>query len=630
MTLKNTVFSDPVSIFKNLLDRRVFFLAIVCFVLPTVWVSSAVADSAAEVRSRDQLAVRLEPFYRVWSGKQDRFAVHVDASVKIKDKLESIDVRVAKFDNESFDFVATHSDYAVEVYRRESVTAMVLPKHERVFIGEGSLDASIVESGDHLGPLGLAKRLSSSASMMGTFVTMLSLGDAKSLLSMVSSFVKIEQLDGEATWQLAGKVQVWFDEDNGGSRMNLRFEDNHATITLAAEPTPASDAVWTRYEQVSVARAEMEQQISRGIRRAWEVVWPSAELTHPSQVAKQVAHGELQYVDGQRLVLLAGTPEDVGQAHGELLKVETQRCIDSVLNAFGTVQTINSGRWFRHDLAAAYKRLKPHIPADHIAETRALAASVGQSPELLEQLNVFPELFHCSGFAVFDSATIDGKLYHGRVLDYMTTIGLQDSATTFVISVDGKIPFANVGYAGFTGSVSGMNTEAISLGEMGGGGEGQWDGVPMATLMRRALEECSTLDEVTDLWTKSPRTCEYYYVFADGETNDAVGVAATPDKIELIRPGQFDERLGQGIADAVVLSAGSRLEELRKRVTDNHGKIDAEMAMWLMSRPVAMTSNLHNVLFVPADGVFYVANASHNLPAAERPYVKFELNKLVK
>ncbi|MCS7466817.1 hypothetical protein NZK35_09195 [Stieleria sp. ICT_E10.1] len=29
----------------------------------------------------------------------------------------------------------------------------------------------------------------------------------------------------------------------------------------------------------------------------------------------------------------------------------------------------------------------------------------------------------------------------------------------------------------------------------------------------------------------------------------------------------------------------------------------------LMSRPVAMQSNLHNVLFVPADQVMYVANA---------------------
>jgi hypothetical protein len=174
-----------------------------------------------------------------------------------------------------------------------------------------------------------------------------------------------------------------------------------------------------------------------------------------------------------------------------------------------------------------------------------------------------------------------------------------------------------------------MNAEAISLGEMGGRGEGKWDGAPMATLMRRALEECDSLAEVEELWTNSPRTCEYYYVFADGKTNEAVGVSATPEAIEFIKSGQSHERLGEGIKDAVVLSAGSRLEELRRRVTEKHGQFDAELGQWLMSRPVAMESNLHNVLFVPADGVLYVANASHGKPAAEMPYMKVDLKKLL-
>jgi hypothetical protein len=259
-----------------------------------------------------------------------------------------------------------------------------------------------------------------------------------------------------------------------------------------------------------------------------------------------------------------------------------------------------------------------------------MAASLGLEDELAQTLNVFPELFHCSGFAVYGKATVGGKLYHGRVLDYMTTIGLQDAATTFIVAPEGQNAFANVGYAGFIGSVSGMNARGISLGEMGGRGEGQWDGVPMATLMRRALEECSTLDDVKTLWTNSPRTCEYYYVFADGKTNQAVGVAATPDSIQFVQPGQGHELLGPGIADAVVLSAGSRLETLRERVTQRYGQIDADVAQWLMSRPVAMQSNLHNVLFVPADGVLYVANASHNKPAAERPYVRLDLKELLK
>ena len=48
-----------------------------------------------------------------------------------------------------------------------------------------------------------------------------------------------------------------------------------------------------------------------------------------------------------------------------------------------------------------------------------------------------------------------------------------------------------------------------------------------------------------------------------------------------------------------------------------------------MCRPVAMESNMHNVLFVPEDGLLYVANASHSKPAAEMPYTKLDLGALL-
>ena len=79
----------------------------------------------------------------------------------------------------------------------------------------------------------------------------------------------------------------------------------------------------------------------------------------------------------------------------------------------------------------------------------------------------------------------------------------------------------------------------------------------------------------------------------------------------------------------MVLSAGSRLETLRARVIEKHGQIDSEVSKWLMSRPVAMQSNLHNVLFVPELGILHVANASHSKPAAEQPYVELNLNQLL-
>lgn len=600
-------------------------MAIRIGLLLALLVPAVAARAEAPAGSVAQLAESLRPWVVPLQGGE-AYEWRAETLVPIDGRTQPIEIRLARYDGESFDLDLLHPEYSVRLRRRSDLMAMALPHHHVVFLGRGEIDPV-----DHLAPRDLAKRLVSPESLVATVAPLLGQVDreaAPQTLAGLAALALRPTYDAESGWWRTGKAEFRFQE--AGRSFELRQGEVRATAKLQERPSaPEAGDAWPGLRVEELSRRELERQLARGLRRALEIAAPGSGLTAPAQQNRQVPHGELRWIEGQRVVLLRGTPEEIGQAHGELLPAEARRCIDSVLYAFGTVQTIRTGRWFRHDLESAYARLAPHIPEDHRRETRALAASLGESPELAEALNVFPELFHCSGFAVFGKATADGKLYHGRVLDYMTTIGLQDSATTFVVEVEGKIPFANVGYAGFIGSVSGMNARAISLGEMGGRGEGKWDGAPMATLMRRALEECSTLDEVMALWTKSPRTCEYYYVFADGKTNRAVGVAATPEKIEFVQPGAAHPLLGDGIPDAVVLSAGSRLAKLRERVVERHGRLDAEGGQWLMSRPVAMQSNLHNVLFVPEDGVLYVANADHRRPAAERPYVRLDLRELL-
>jgi dienelactone hydrolase len=569
-----------------------------------------------------QLSKQLEPWISVVTGKQRSFTVTGHIAPAVNGKAENVQLRLVRFDDESFDLELEHADYAVHIRRRANGVAFGLPKHQVVYLGEGD-----IEDSDHLKPAGMLERLVGSGTALQIPVQMIANAQASDVVSALTLLTKLEFSAEHQAWQF-DQTQIRFSPD--GSEISCKRDDSSVNLKLSfTSQERAAVEHWPSMRIERKPREEIEKQLARGVRRALEVLAPSPMLTSPRALAKQTPHGELMWIEGQRIALLHGSAQQIGNAHGELLKDEAVRCIDSVLYAFGSVQTVVTGRWFRDDLESAYERLSPHIPERHKVETRALAASLGMEPRLVEVLNVFPELFHCSGFAVFGNATADGKLYHGRVLDYMTTIGLQDAATTFIVAPDGMIPFANVGYAGFIGSVSGMNAEKISLGEMGGRGEGQWDGVPMATLMRRALEECSSLDMVKSLWQNSPRTCEYYYVFADGEERSAVGVAATPQSIQFVLPGEAHPLLGEGIEDSVVLSAGSRLEELRRRVQSGHGKIDVQAAMALMSRPVAMASNLHNVLFVPEDGVLYVANANHKQPAAERPYVKLDLQSLL-
>ena len=65
-------------------------------------------------------------------------------------------------------------------------------------------------------------------------------------------------------------------------------------------------------------------------------------------------------------------------------------------------------------------------------EVAGLADGAGINRGMAELANLFPEMFHCNGFALFGKATKDGKLIHGRLLDYMVGSGLQNYGIVIV------------------------------------------------------------------------------------------------------------------------------------------------------------------------------------------------------
>ena len=150
----------------------------------------------------------------------------------------------------------------------------------------------------------------------------------------------------------------------------------------------------------------------------------------------------------------------------------------------------------------------------------------------------------------------------------------------------------------------------------------------MSFLVRGALERCDTLDEVLAYFRDHPRTCEYYYVVSDGNSRTAVGLKATPDILEVVRPGTAHPQLPEPVADAVLMSAGDRYTHLVKRVRSRYGEIDAAALIELIDRPVAMRSNLHNAVFSPEERMLWVANAGRHTPACSEPYARYQWDDL--
>jgi hypothetical protein len=353
-----------------------------------------------------------------------------------------------------------------------------------------------------------------------------------------------------------------------------------------------------------------------------------------AQTTARCGQGWLETVDGLPVLHLKGTPYEMGYQHGALLKEHVRGNLDRILNVEGGKSLVKFGPIEvkpRDAIQSIIEIQKPFVPQKFIDEIAGLAAGAGIKPEEARVANFIPEMFHCSGFAIMNSATKDGTLYHGRVLDYAIDWGLQDHAVVIVCEPDGAIPFVNVSYAGFVGSVTGMNAEHVSIGEMGGGGLGHWNGMPMAFLVRDALERGKTIDDVLKIYRETPRTCEYFYVVADAKTNRAVGMEASWNVMTVIEPGTADPRLPRPVKDCALLSAGDRYQELVNRVEKGHGTFTHESALRLMDLGVAMKSNLHNVLFEPKSTKFWVSNASSDKkPAALQPYHSYQLSELLK
>jgi len=355
----------------------------------------------------------------------------------------------------------------------------------------------------------------------------------------------------------------------------------------------------------------------------------------PEPVRRLVAEegkGYLETVDGYRVLHLKGTPEEMGRQHGVLLKEAVTANVGFLLRERpGETLKVGDFAITRPMLASAMSTIfAGKVPDAYVREMRALAEGAGLPVERVVGSNLIPELFHCSGFALLAKATADGRLYHGRILDYGVDQRLQDHAVLVIQEPDGKVPFANVSYAGFIGSVTGMNTEQISIGEMGGGGVGQWNGVPMSLLVRMVLEGTRSLDEAVAVFRDNPRTCEYYYVIADARADSAVGMRAVPEKVEIVRAGEAHPLLPMPVAQTVILSAGDRYRKLAELIGAGVGKFTPESAIRLMDAPVAMKSNLHDVLMIPAEGVVYVANAAADgAPAWKQRYYRFDVRRLM-
>ncbi|MDD7984971.1 C45 family autoproteolytic acyltransferase/hydrolase [Lentisphaera marina] len=465
----------------------------------------------------------------------------------------------------------------------------------------------------------------------------------ESLGQDISSLCSLEELQNKKDFVIQKNESIYYLYLDGYMLAEITLKKSHldeakiffktGVMNLEFESSNYGSLIYRNSRAKKIVRpksVDMDRSLTRSLARYLQI--RHYEIFKPEKKEKYLKgkYGKLKRLHGMNYVYLKGSAYEIGWQHGKFLAEESRRVVDSTLYLMGMVYSIKTGDWFMDRIREAQASLDKHTPQEYIEELKGLAEGSQIPIEEIHLANYFPALFHCSGFTVKDDKTLNGIMYHGRVLDYMCRIGLQYDNAIFTVEKIGAIPFVNIGFAGFIGSVSGMNQEKISLGEMGGRGEGLWDGVPMPILMRMTLERASNLNEAKEIFSSNPRTCEYYYIFADGNDRSSTAVYAKPESIEFLDPGKNHKKLPHKVPSCLMIASGSRYESLHNSVKKS-SLIDEEKAIDLMNAPTAsMDNNLHSVLFIPENLKLWFSYAGVYNGAYDEEFVDLHLSDLLK
>jgi neutral ceramidase len=368
--------------------------------------------------------------------------------------------------------------------------------------------------------------------------------------------------------------------------------------------------------------------------------------------------------EGIPVLTASGNPYHVGFEEGRLLSQEIRQGTDEIFAYFRSelpVPLLN--RLMINTLAnRAWKKMEPYLTYAEFEQMRGLAEGSGVSFKRIKQIHAMPEIYPtlCANGAYWGRATADGRMIALRNLDWNRQMGIQNRAAVKWIRVPGRESYANIGYYGFAGVLSGLNENGISVGQIGAASSNEtMEGTPMPFMLKRVLENASSLAEAVRVFKMYPRTRGYNYVLTDAKAKEAVVLEATKDHLAIFWDEDAREKespyalilenalfrgdpaLDPQVRDLQLASKGNPKKkglempagsayEIRYRkqgelAQSHYGKITVETAQE-MAREIAPGSNIQSVVYAYPD--FWVANAKGDLKAAESGYVRFNAEEL--
>jgi hypothetical protein len=222
---------------------------------------------------------------------------------------------------------------------------------------------------------------------------------------------------------------------------------------------------------------------------------------------------ELKHVNGVPVLILEGTPEDMGKQTAALTAVPLQK----LFNFPRELAKKEGAEALWPILIATAKSMEPQFPPEHLKELEAGAQGAKIDRDLALLGNTFPDIskaYGCSSIIVGKERSATGGPLFGRNLDY-STLGYLDQYSMVTVRRPRdktKHAFASIGFPGMVGCLSGINDAGLALAvhevrKTKDGSPGlDTKGIPYTLAFRRLLEECTTVAEAEKLLRSMKRT----------------------------------------------------------------------------------------------------------------------------
>jgi len=336
--------------------------------------------------------------------------------------------------------------------------------------------------------------------------------------------------------------------------------------------------------------------------------------------------------DAVPVVVVRGTPGEMGLALGSLLKAEIQGLVKVFL---GTLQAAEPEEYSNEALDKAWASVGPYTSPRFEQELRGIAEGAGIPFETLRRLHMIPVVseYSCSGAAIWGKATRNGNLYQIRNLDYMTEVGLQDFPAVVVYIPDKGVAHVNVTFAGYIGVNTGMNAAGIALTEMGDSPASDkpydLDGVHFTTMFRDILYDAGSLDDAVSMVKEARRIKKYHYIIGDGASKQGVKMLAHAPDLVIWRDNDETDEVAPRILDDVVYNAEGRDPIAYAHLKKYAGRYDHDAVIQLSKSVGSLGGNLLNVVYDATDLELWVAYAEGDECAYRRVYVHVPFRKLV-